>query len=96
MYGVETYENEWCVSVPPAGNCGRTPRMQIIELMSGVPDMRFMLRFKGKNSRAVQHELDHFSKTFFFDRMARREKDRVMERYQEWRRERHAKVFKGA
>lgn len=91
MYGVETYENESCLSLPPGGNTGRTPRMQIIEVSTGVPTMRFMMRFKGRNSRMVQHEVDHLNRTMFTDRMPQKERDEVMERYTDWKRDRKMK-----
>ena len=85
MYGVETTEPEWCLSVPPHGNCGKTPRMQIIEIRSGVASMRFQMRFKGKNSRVIQHEIDHLNGTMFLDRLMKKDYDQVIEKFREWK-----------
>ena len=109
MYGVETEEPEGCLSCPPFGNVCATPRMQIIHVRSGVfgPWNRFALsggvlhelwgekRFKGLDSRIIQHEIDHLSGTFFFDRASAKARDQVMKQFREWRKNRILQKFEG-
>lgn len=95
MYGVETYQQETCLSYPPAGNGCRTPRMQIIEIVSGlIPGRRpgLRLRFKGQDSRTIQHEVDHLNGGWFFDRAEYKDRKVVNEKFEEWRRAKAVKV----
>lgn len=88
MYGFEVEECETCVSVPPVGNCCKVPRIQIIHVSHGAGDVVFNDRFKGRESRLIQHQVDHLVGTFFFHRAESRERDSVLRRYDEWQRQR--------
>lgn len=90
MYGAEYAESERCISFPPSGNECRVNRIQVVHVLAGSAtsiDDVYEYRFKGKDSRVVQHELDHLQGTFFFDRAEVREKTKALARYGEWKKE---------
>jgi peptide deformylase len=88
MYGAEYRHFETCISCPPPDNNCKVDRMQIIEVMAGTvenPGLEREWRFKGIDSRVVQHEIDHLSGTFFFDRANLNDRAKVIERFQQWK-----------
>lgn len=88
MYGVEAKYDETCISCPPRGNGCKVPRMQILELEAGSvnsPEVRGF-RFKGRDARVIQHELDHLTGTWFFDRVDFRSREDVLSSFKDWKR----------
>ena len=88
MYGAETASREQCISCPPFDNGCKVPRMQIIHVTAGSvaePGIMADLRFKGSNSRTIQHQFDHLQGIFFFDRASIKDKADVISRFREWK-----------
>jgi peptide deformylase len=86
MYGVEAEYPEVCISCPPKGNGCRVPRMQIIHLEAAsvnAPEVREW-RFKGEDARVIQHEMDHLTGTWFFDRADYRSREHVLWEFKQW------------
>lgn len=90
MYGAEYEERERCISCPPYDNSCRVSRIQIIEVWHSCVqqlDYTEKARFKGEIARIIQHEIDHLEGTFFFHRASIREKNKVIERFSQWQKQ---------
>ena len=88
MQGAETEELESCISCPPEHNVCKVSRMQIIQVRAGnIYDIENLadMRFKGHDSRVIQHELDHLEGTFFFSRASTRDRNLVERKFKDWR-----------
>ncbi len=86
MYGVEAEYAETCISCPPKGNGCRVPRMQILHVEAASVNSPAVkeFRFKGEDSRVVQHQLDHLNGTWFFDRADYRQREHVLWEFKQW------------
>lgn len=88
MHGIEAEYAESCISCPPRGNKCKVPRMQIITVEAASvnsPEVREW-RFKGEDSRVIQHEIDHLTGTWFFDRADFRARETVLQGFKDWQR----------
>ena len=89
MYGVEYEYSESCASCPPSSNTCFVPRMQIIHVEASSVNSPTVKewRFKGIDSRVIQHEIDHLSGTWFFDRVDERHRESVLGQFKAWKRQ---------
>lgn len=88
MQGVETEELENCISCPPENNVCKVARMQIIQVRAAsIYDLDNLadMRFKGQESRIIQHEIDHLEGTFFVTRASTRDRNLVERKFKDWR-----------
>jgi peptide deformylase len=49
------------------------------------PNVTRYTRLSGRDAVVVQHELDHLTGTFFFERASRVAKKKVLEEYENWK-----------
>lgn len=90
MYGKEIVGFEACLSVPPVGNGCQVPRMEIIEVdyqSVTEPENLNTITLRGQDAVVVQHEIDHLNGTFFFDRVNATARRKVLEQYDQWKKE---------
>lgn len=95
MYGKETEELESCISIPPDQNGCLVPRLETVHVEASTarfPELRQEFVFHGKESRIVQHELDHLFGTFFVDRTTLKNKQKVLEKFEYWKQMRRAQI----
>lgn len=98
MYGAEVFYPETCISCPPGSNGCKVARMQTIEVIGRTIERGYSFEewmdgfwvdekwtFMGKDARIVQHELDHLSGTFFFERASLVDRDKVIENFHQWK-----------
>lgn len=89
MYGSEMEYAETCISCPPPEENGcKVARMGVVEVTSRIIDSPFCEQkwtFQGEDARVVQHELDHLQGTFFFERASLVDKDRVIQKFEQWK-----------
>jgi len=92
MWGHELLLREGCLSLPPTGNECLVPRMQHIEIEASTmlrPYVRERTQMSGSESRMAQHQMDHFTGTFFVERSSNSHKRKVLIQFNNWR---HQKV----
>lgn len=90
MYGKELEDYESCLSIPPAGNGCKVPRLEFIDIEAASIEFPYIKRpykFKLTSARVVQHELDHLTGTFFIDRVAEKKKRVVIEEFEFWKKQ---------
>lgn len=90
MTGKEIMGVEGCLSVPPAGNDCAVPRMQriIVECStSHSPKQIGNVVLGNRDAVITQHEIDHLTGTFFFDRVSTAVKRNVLDRFNHWKME---------
>lgn len=90
MIGAEEEELESCISCPPPNNVCKVYRVETVQVnAANIHDVENVahLRFEGKDARVVQHELDHLDGVFFHDRASRRDRDLVLNRFKDWRKQ---------
>ena len=88
MTGKELMGFECCLSVPPAGNDCAVPRMQriIVECShSARPREVSDLHLEDRDAVLTQHEIDHLTGTFFFDRVSNSAQHAVLKRLTHWK-----------
>lgn len=98
MYGRELPSMEACLSLPPDGNGCLVPRMQTIGVefeSSAMPGLAQEVILDGPDAVVAQHEIDHLTGTFFFERASNVAKRHVLERYKKWKEERNVYVIEG-
>lgn len=94
MYGVETNGFEACVSIPPAGNGCPVPRLETVEIEYCAPEdpKTFVtVRLHKYEARVAQHQIDHLSGTFFFDRASTARRRIILDELTQWKENRNAK-----
>lgn len=97
MRGKEVFAMEACLSVPPLNNQCPVPRMQNITVEHSTVEEPGRVRdsvLKGRDAVVAQHEIDHLTGTFFFDRVSSGYRINVLDRFNKWKRENlvHAKA----
>ena len=88
MYGRELMNEEGCLSVPPAGNNCKVPRMEFVSVEYRTVEnfgMPQEILFGQRDSAVAQHEIDHLTGTFFFDRVGRSQKSMVLSKLNDWK-----------
>jgi peptide deformylase len=88
MYGPEPEDVEFCPSCPPIWNRCQVPRMQVIHVTGRTidePSVEQDWKFKGREARTIQHEVDHLAGTFFFDRARVNDRAEVLDKYRQWK-----------
>ena len=81
MIGKEIDGPESCPCVPTLGNEYMVPRMECVIVrasMVDAPESIEHLKLSGREARIVQHEIDHLSGTFYFDRLCLRKKREIL------------------
>lgn len=90
MQGKELLGEEGCLSVPPVRNICLVPRMQrIVVEYSTVesPEVLQQIVLGSRDAVVCQHEMDHLTGTFFFDRVSTATKRNVLDSFRQWKKE---------
>lgn len=90
MRGKEVIGMEACLSVPPSHNQCRVARMEHITVKYGTslePRLARHIDLSYRDAAAAQHECDHLTGNFFFDRVSNGEKHKALESFHQWKRE---------
>lgn len=88
MRGKEVMGMEACLSVPPSHNECLVPRMQHVTVEFGTsiePHLRRGVDLSYRDAVLAQHECDHLTGTFFFDRISNSAKSKAIDLYNQWR-----------
>lgn len=92
MRGREVMGTEACISVPPSHNTCLVPRMEYITVEYGdsrEPFLRKKIELTFRDAAVAQHEYDHLTGNFFFDRVADLTKSKVLDSFNKWKVENH-------
>lgn len=90
MRGREVLGTEACLSVPPARNECLVPRMEHITVAYGTssePQIRRNIDLSFRDAAVAQHECDHLTGNFFFDRVSGLTKRNVLALFDKWKME---------
>jgi peptide deformylase len=82
MYGRELEGFEACLSVQPSGNGCRVPRMETVDIDYFAPEDPLALQtitLTGGEAVVAQHEIDHLTGTYFFDRVSEKQRTTILE-----------------
>lgn len=88
MYGIEKVSTESCISCPPRGNQCPVLRIGNLEVEGYTVDdlgRRKKFDFEGADAWNAQHQIDHLSGIFFFERADMRYRKRVVARFNQWK-----------
>jgi peptide deformylase len=88
MRGKEVMGMEACLSVPPTHNECAVPRMEFITVQHGTalePHLRREVDLSYRDSVVAQHEYDHLTGTFFFDRVDQSKRRKVLDLFHQWK-----------
>lgn len=88
MRGKEVLGMEACLSLPPSHNECLVPRMEHITVEYGTsiePHLRRSVDLSYRDAVVAQHEKDHLTGNFFFDRVPTANKRKVLDLFNNWK-----------